>query len=180
MKNERHKKLHYRKGVTLIEALFVLGIAAILLGLVMVLVSNSSQKSKNNQCIAEIATIADTVHSLCDSSSNCIENVDITGPVAQSGLLSQKYVKADKSSPIDPYGMPIDDIHLSYDQGNNLYLVMHVYTVNKQECIQYGEYLQQSPAWAVYSYSSLNEFISYCNNLTYSNNGAMIQVYMVY
>lgn len=59
-----------RKGVSLIEALFVLGIMAILLGMVMILLSQNNESNLDNENTEEIEQIINMVHDLYSSSSN--------------------------------------------------------------------------------------------------------------
>ena len=93
-----------RQGVTLIEALFVLGIMAILIGMVMVLYSQSTEKEKANQMAIEAIDILNAVESFREGESPLNMTTINEKILARSGLLSHKYVDANQTTLIDPYG----------------------------------------------------------------------------
>jgi len=59
-----------RKGVSLIEALFVLGIMAILLGMVMILLSQSNESNLDNENTEELEQIIEMIHDLYSGEPN--------------------------------------------------------------------------------------------------------------
>ena len=94
-----------RKGVTLIEALFVLGIAAVLLGLVMVLLSQTTSSNKTNQLSQEITTIVDATHELYQGQPTY--GTDAIGTtLAQSGLIPSRYIGTGNVL-VSPFGATI-------------------------------------------------------------------------
>jgi len=110
----------YRKGITLIEALFVLGIMAIIIGLVMVLYSQNSERNKENAFFGnELSSLVSAASALCDdnmNSSSC--TTDLTEAFIKSGLIPNKYIKGN-SSIIDPWGDAISTIVIgSMEEGS--------------------------------------------------------------
>lgn len=92
-----------RRGVTLIEALFVLGIMAVLIGMVMVMLSQTNSSNKTNQLSEEITTIVDTAHELYQGQPD-YNNIDST-TLAKSGLFPNRWVNG--SGLVSPFGAPI-------------------------------------------------------------------------
>lgn len=97
-------KNNTRRGVTLIEVLFVLGIASIVIGLVMLLVSQAGDRKKANQLKSEILQIVNIANSLSDGESD-YQNVSGTD-IIKSGLLPASYSK--NGMLITPYGSEIN------------------------------------------------------------------------
>jgi len=93
-----------RHGVSLIEVLFVLGIMAILIGMIMVVYSNVTINQKSNQMIEEFLTIINDAQSLTSGFPD-FQNID-SKTLIQSGLLPQKYISGDKI--ITPFGSEIE------------------------------------------------------------------------
>lgn len=92
-----------RKGVTLIEALFVLGIMAVLIGMVMVLLSQTTSSTKTNQLTEEITTIVDAAHQLYQGQPAYDSNVGTA--IASSGLLPSRYINS--NTIVSPFGATI-------------------------------------------------------------------------
>lgn len=93
-----------RKGITLIEVLFVLGIMAILIGIVMTTLSMATEREKLNQFKEEILTIGNIGNELSQSQPD-FNNVS-TEAIAKSHLLPNKYVKG--NGLVTPWGGSID------------------------------------------------------------------------
>lgn len=68
------KKVHKVRGVTLLESLFVLGLLAIILGVVMTFFFSSNQKEKSNKTEIEITLIIDTINALIDKGNDATPN----------------------------------------------------------------------------------------------------------
>lgn len=92
-----------KKGVTLIEVLFVLGIMAVILGLVMILASQSNDRKKANQLKEEILQIVNIANSLSNGASD-YQNVSASD-IIKSGLLPASYAK--NGILLSPYGSEI-------------------------------------------------------------------------
>lgn len=90
-----------RKGVSLIEALFVLGIMAILLGIVMVLFSQSNDKAEAVNAYIEIADIKDAMSSIM-TTPGAYDDFN-TQILTRSGLLPNKYISSDYNSLVTPF-----------------------------------------------------------------------------
>lgn len=94
-----------RKGVSLIEALFVLGIMAVILGMVMVLYSENTISIQANALEEELNSIVNIGHQLNQAKSG-YDGLTSTN-IANSGLLSSKYIK-NKSDIVSPFGTTIN------------------------------------------------------------------------
>lgn len=128
------------KGVTLIEALFVLGVMAIIIGLVMVLLSQADNRNKNSEMISELGQIQNAVRILCPDNT-CQAGTDMVAPLAKSGLLPAKWIQ--NNTIVDPYKTRITSI--SYDKTTggeqiSYMAVMH----NAEECIKIYNYLDET------------------------------------
>ncbi|BCI68292.1 hypothetical protein AAJCM20276_29160 [Acetobacter aceti] len=126
-----------RKGVTLIEALFVLGLMAIIIGLVMLFVSQADIKRKNSQYIQELGIIRQALHDLCDSNPKSCSNKDMAPTLAQSGLLPQKYTYAQQV--VDPYGSTMSPIIVISSNSPSVTLIAS-YIHNLSQCNAIFEY----------------------------------------
>jgi len=97
----------YTKGVTLIEVLFVLGITAILIGMIMILYSQSSNREKSNNMAIEVVDIFNAVNSFRENESPINMTTINEKILARSGLISAKYINKDHTTLIDPFGASI-------------------------------------------------------------------------
>lgn len=135
-----------KKGITLIEALFVLGVMAILIGLVMVLFSQNSERNKENTFFGdELSSLVSASSTLCEDNLNdntC--STDITSALITSGLIPNKYIKDNKSI-VDPWGATINDIVIGSmeigsfvstgtNMGGERALIMNLNLHNSSEC----------------------------------------------
>jgi len=80
-----------RRGISLIEALFVLGIMAIIIGAIMVLYSQSNDREKINQLKDEILTIYNISSTLTNDMSD-FSNLQSSN-IISSGLLDKRYIQ---------------------------------------------------------------------------------------
>lgn len=136
----------HRGGVTLIEALFVLGIMAVLIGMVMVFLSQTTMSTKTNQLSEEISSLVDTAHELYQGQP---DYSGISASVlAQSGLFPNRWVNS--SNVISPFGATMT-ISSTSDQGISAFQIS-IPTVPKPACVKiattdYGNaLLSRSPA----------------------------------
>lgn len=135
--NKNNELKTHRRGLTLIEALFVLGIMAILIGLVMVLYSMASEKQKTQQLITEVSLLIDACNSLTDSQSS-YKNLD-SKSLAKSGLIPSKFIK--DGLIVTPYGGKIEVIPFNYQkdhQGDNIYLAFNFLYLPQSACERLG------------------------------------------
>lgn len=89
-----------KKGVGLIEALFVLGIMMTLLGAVMVFLSYANNRTKVNQTQIELMNIVSILHQYANSN----ETID-DAFLVKSNNISQKYIK--NNSLVSAFGTPV-------------------------------------------------------------------------
>lgn len=78
----------YKKGVSLLESLLVLGILAVILGSIMVFLSYANNRAKVNQTQMELMELVNIVHQYANSN----ENID-NDFIIKSNTLPQKYIK---------------------------------------------------------------------------------------
>lgn len=93
-----------RQGVSLIEALFVLGILAILLGMVMMLYSKATSEAKSNALKEEILDIYKIGEQITASKTD-FDNIQASD-IINSGLLNRKYIS--NGLIVTPYGTEVD------------------------------------------------------------------------
>lgn len=121
------QKNTFRQGVTLIEALFVLGIMAILLGMVMVIYNRVSEREKINETRSLVFNIYNASN---DLTSGLDDFGDLSTTVLiQSGLIDKKYIN--NGSFITPLGGSI--ITGNYGTGANSYSIW-IYNLSKTAC----------------------------------------------
>lgn len=167
-----------RQGVTLIEALFVLGIMAILIGMVMVLLSQNTDKEKNNETITEFETIRSAVSSLCDGQSEEVcgsQNApDLSSALAKNGLIPNKYVSG--SNIVDPFGSAVSNIGIkstAYSGGNAdgfNYVSLTTSLHSKSECFAVISFETQMESYKIQNTGqnlTPDNIISECASVTY-------------
>lgn len=128
--------IYKRKGVTLIESLFVLGIMAVLIGMVMAIYSSTNNTSKTNQLIIEVSELIQITQDLNkDRSTFTGINNEI---LAKTGLVPNRYIK--NGNLITPFGGGIDVIPFNY-QGNNapdIFLAFNFLSLPREACEKLG------------------------------------------
>lgn len=92
-----------RRGVTLVEALMVIGVLAVLLGLAMLVAVLVNAANKSNQFLTEIATITDTANQISAGTAD-LSNLNESA-LANSGLLPNRWVSG--STLLSPFGSTI-------------------------------------------------------------------------
>lgn len=124
-----------RKGITLIESLFVLGIMAVLIGGVMVFYSLASISMKSNQLITEVTQLIEITQELNkDRTTFTGMNSQI---LAKSGLVSSKYISG--GSLVTPWGGEIQAIPFNYeDNGPDVYLAFNILNLPREACEKLG------------------------------------------
>lgn len=150
-----------RQGVTLIEALFVLGIMAILIGAVMVLLSQNTTRLKNNQMLQEIGVLQDAFRSVCSNDFNsCSQgDFDFSKYIVQSKILSDKYLDTTNQNILDPYGSPLT---LTFN-GNGFLLIYDAH--NPSECYAVMNYVEMSQSSGVQVMGGVSSFDKIKNSI---------------
>ena len=83
---------NYKRGLSLIETLFVLGIMAILLGMIRLLYSRSVEREKINNIMIEIGELKEVANDLYkDQIQNIHEDTEISNTLLKSGLIQNNY-----------------------------------------------------------------------------------------
>ena len=124
-----NKKQKNRKGVTLIEVLFVLGISAILLGLVMTLYSSNNMKVDSNNVLAELAEFRSIAQELYGSEVLNGNYQDISTALKNSGLVPLKY-----TSMIGLQTMNGEPVQVLLNAWGGQY-IFRLYDIPKAECV---------------------------------------------
>nr|WP_025825236.1 type 4 pilus major pilin [Acetobacter persici] len=124
-----------RKGITLIESLFVLGIMAVLIGGVMVFYSLSNIALKSNQLITEVSELIQITQELNkDRTTFTGMNSQI---LAKTGLVSSKYILG--GTLVTPWGGEIQAIPFNYDDnGPDVYLAFNILNLPREACEKLG------------------------------------------
>lgn len=122
-----------RRGVSLIEALFVLGIIAILIGMVMILYSHASERRQMNELKDELLEFKYAVDALYP---NGILTGDVATAVTESGFMSNKYLYgAGVTIFHDPLGGAITITNPGDGTALNA-LNIWVWYLTKEQCIE--------------------------------------------
>lgn len=128
-----------KKGVTLIEALFVLGIMAVILGLTFVVYSEAQDKRKTTELKEEIGLLKYTMDSMIqDQVQGQNGKETINGQLGyyglgadeliKSGMIPNKYINGKYI--VTPFGGKID-FHVDY----NSVWVLWIYGLSKNSCV---------------------------------------------
>lgn len=123
-----------QRGVSLIEALFVLGIMAIIIGMVMVLYSQSNDRFKATALKEEIMDLKHIVDTLLADQPQSPGTSDGTGyyglgpdVIIKSGMLPQKYINGNVI--VTPYGGKFD-----FHVDNNGVWLFWIYGLSREAC----------------------------------------------
>ena len=157
-----------RKGVTLIEALFVLGIMAILIGMVMVFFSQNTTRLKNNQMLDEIGVLQNAFSSLCSENFSTCSATDFNFSkyVVNSKILANKYLDTSGQNILDPYG---DALTLTFNGSG--FILMYV-AHNPSECYAVMNYVKMSQPIGVQVMGGASSFNTVENNLCPNAKGS--------
>lgn len=130
MKEKENGKIK-RRGVTLIEVLFVLGIASVLLGMVMLFLSSATQKRKTQELLTEINLLIDASNTLTSSSNKYTTlSPDV---LVKSGLIPTRFIS--NGQLVTPFGGSIDVIPFNYTEGGeDFYLAFNFNGLPRESC----------------------------------------------
>lgn len=92
----------YKRGFTLLEVMFVLGIMAIVIASATILEEQSRQSLRTNEAISEVVEIVGVVH---DMTANANDYTKITTDViSKSGLFPNRYINNKTGLLTNPFG----------------------------------------------------------------------------
>lgn len=172
-----YRNYQRRQGITLIEVLFVLGIMAILIGIVMYSLSSVNSRNKENQLFEEIYQIKSIMVDLCTNNLDACKT-DIIQPIAKSGLLPSKYIK--NGTIIDPYGSPllqVVPININFT-GSGTDAISVVLTINNiSECNAILQRLMDTPVESTIKQQgniTPSLLVGSCKTLTYPTQSGFI------
>jgi len=125
-----------QRGVTLIEALLVLGIMAILIGTVMTFYALANASYKSNQLIEEVGQLIQITQDLNrDQKTYAGMNSEI---LAKTGLIPNRFISS--GSVVTPYGTEVQAIPFNYagDNAPDLYLAFNFLNLPRDACEKLG------------------------------------------
>lgn len=100
MKNSNNIKK--KRGFTLLEVMFVLGIMAIIIASATILEEQSRQSLRTNESMSEIVEIVSVVHDLTANANDYTKiSTDI---ILKSGLFSNRYINTKTNQLTNPFG----------------------------------------------------------------------------
>jgi len=167
------------RGVTLVEVMMVLGVLAILLGLIMTIMGTVQSKKQANRMVEELLTIKQQVVEICDSSeATCPSNTDISVILANSKLLPNSYVGNDGNRLADVYGNPLVIVYVSAKEAQSMgyateaLIEFGILLDNKAECMTIFAAMAQGPVGNYFrkmgdDLTKGEEVVKTCNRLSF-------------
>jgi len=155
------KAYNMKKGVTLIEVLFVLGISAILLGVVYLYYAHAYSQQKTVAAREEFLSIRDAIQELYSNQTLEVWGTLNNETITKSGLLSKKYTGADGSDNawgtnlINPWGGPIVVYNVDNGDLSQSYFQIVFYDVPKEDCVLLAsnhDWMNGGPATQINNY----------------------------
>lgn len=165
-------KQRNRKGVSLLEALFVLGIMAILIGAVMLLYSFCTDRYKTYKMFEEIELGKSITVALCGTTPGCTLSSSeyVTSGLVPSGFITNNTI-------VDPWGSNIyfstgaTVYGMQMDSGSGLFFIGSIHLHSYYECIQMVEMEKTQMAFKTIGYSFGYQYLetpsgeqSFCDN----------------
>lgn len=167
------------RGVTLVEVMMVLGVLAILLGLLMSILGMVQTNQKSNEMLQELYLIKQQTISLCSGTEDtCKGEVDISATIAKANVLPRRYVSSDGNTLKDVYGGPLEVAYLSAKDSSTLgyaseeLIEFGIIMNNKTECTNIIEAMGQGPLSAYITrmgqdWSNATQAVSICSMITF-------------
>ena len=125
------KNKNNKRGLTLIETLFVLGIMAILLGMIMLLYSRSVEREKINNIMIEIGELKEVANDLYkDQIQNIPEDTEISNTLLKSGLIQNNY--NNNGTLTTPFGQTI---YVMLNQWGGK-IAFQIYNLSISQCVE--------------------------------------------
>lgn len=142
-----------RKGVTLLEVLFVIGIMAVILGAIYVVLGNTTTRKKSNESRMEFTQLQNAINSIYDGQSEETWIGLNEEVVAKNKLINNKYISKDGGL-VNPYGGSV--VIYDHEQGAGLsYYQIVFYGIPKQGCIELAsnhDWMASGPATQINNY----------------------------
>lgn len=120
---------HYKKGVTLLESLFVLGIMALIIGAVTILVSQNNDRIKANKMKTELSFLVQQVQILWQNDTNNQQDYNANTLASAIHKINPEY--SDGNNIITPYGYTIG----TGPMGTGVFNIT-LYALDRSQCIQ--------------------------------------------
>lgn len=128
--------MEIRKGITLIESLFVLGVMAVLIGMVMVLFSMANASLKSQKLINEATQLIEIANEINnDRSTYTGMNNSV---LAKTGMVPNEFINSGQV--VTPWGGEIDVIPFNYAGSNapDVYLAFNFLSLPREACEKLG------------------------------------------
>lgn len=130
------KDMNNRKGLSLLEVLFVLGVLAILLGMIFMIQSHVSARIKSNSLIQEVLDIRNAEDTLFSSTGSGFASNEHFGlsstDIAKTGLISKEYIR--NGDLTTPFGSSI-----TIDNSSPSHYIIWLWDVPYESCIAFAE-----------------------------------------
>lgn len=121
---------HYKKkGVTLLESLFVLGIMALIIGAVSLLLSQNNDKIKANKMKTELSFLVQQVQIIWQNDTNNQQDYNVNALASVIKKINPAY--SDGSNIITPYGYTFGTGPMGTGVFN-----MTLYSISQSQCMQ--------------------------------------------
>ena len=85
-------KIHRKRGFTLVELLVVIGIIAILVGILLPTLSRARESAKRTQCLSNLRSLAQGIHLYANVSRDWLPNSNLPGTTAQNDTTGANFV----------------------------------------------------------------------------------------
>jgi len=133
---EKIKIINTRKGLSLLEVLFVLGLLAILLGMIFMIQSHVSARIKSNDLIQEVMAIRNAQDTLLGSTGSGFASDQHFGlsstDLAKTGLIPEEYIH--NGDLVTPFGSSI-----TIDNSSPSHYIIWLWSVPYESCIAFAQ-----------------------------------------
>ena len=85
-------KIHRKRGFTLVELLVVIGIIAILMGILLPTLSRARESAKRTQCLSNLRSLAQGIHLYANVSRDWLPNSNAPGTDAKTDTAGANFV----------------------------------------------------------------------------------------
>lgn len=132
----KKRKINFKKGLSLLEVLFVLGILTILLGMIFIIQAHVSARIKSNSLIQEVLAIRNAEDTLFSSTGAGFASDQHFGlsstDLAKTGLISKEYIH--DGDLMTPFGSSI-----TIDNSSPGHYIIWLWSVPYESCVAFTQ-----------------------------------------